>query len=423
MAYLPRTIEAELDELLESLTAIAIEGAKGVGKTETASRRAQTVHRLDDPDQLALAEADPRRLLRSDPPILLDEWQRLPETWDLVRRAVDAGTEPGRYLLAGSASPAGSGVHSGAGRIPTIRMRPLSLAERLGGPIPISLAELLNGRRPELAGHTETVLDDYASEIITSGFPGLIDLSDRALRTQLDGYLARIVDRDFAELGHELRNPSGLRRWMTAYAAASSTTTSFEKIRDAATGGEGKKPSKRGAAPYRNVLERLWILDPVPAWQPTRRHLSRLSAAPKHQLADPALAARLLGAGASALLENQEFGPPIPRDGTLLGALFESLVTLSVRVYAQNAEAQVGHLRTYAGDHEVDLIVQRQDGRVVAIEVKLKRTILDEDVRHLVWLQGKIGDELLDALVVTTGEHAYRRPDGIGVVPAALLGA
>jgi uncharacterized protein len=422
VVYRNRIVEEELDELLGSLPAIAIEGAKGVGKTETASRRARTVYRLDDPDDLALAEADPRRLLEADPPILLDEWQRLPETWDLVRRAVDAGGGPGRFLLTGSASPDGAGRHSGAGRIPTIRMRPLSLTERTGGAASVSLSQLLAGGRPDLSGETEMSLDDYTREIVASGFPGLLGLSDRALRAQLDGYLARIVDRDFAELRHELRNPMGLRRWMTAYAAASSTTTSFEKIRDAATGGEGEKPSRRGAAPYRNVLERLWILDPVPAWQPTRRHLSRLSAAPKHQLADPALAARLLGATAPALLGNEELGPPLPRDGTLLGALFESLVTLCVRVYAQHAEARVGHLRTYGGDHEVDLIVERPDGRVVAIEVKLKRTVQDADLRHLAWLKEKVGDELLDALVVTTGEHAYRRPDGIGVVPAALLG-
>jgi uncharacterized protein len=422
MSYRTRVVEQELDELLASLPAIAIEGAKGVGKTETASRRATTVHRLDDPDSLALAEADPKRLLGSDPPVLLDEWQRLPEAWDLVRRAVDAGAEPGRYLLTGSASPDGGGRHSGAGRIATVRMRPLSLVERAGGAGSVGLSELLRGERPDVAGATDMALEDYTREIVASGFPGLSGLPERALRTQLDGYLARIVDRDFAELGHELRNPAGLRRWMTAYAAASSTTTSFEKIRDAATGGEGEKPSKRGAGPYRNVLERLWILDPVPAWQPTRRHLSRLSAAPKHQLADPALAARLLGASAPALLENEELGPPLPRDGTLLGALFESLVTLCIRVYAQQAEAQVGHLRTYAGDREVDLIVQRQDGRVVAIEVKLKRTIHDSDVSHLKWLEAKIGDELLDAVIVSTGEQAYRRPDGIAVVPAALLG-
>jgi predicted AAA+ superfamily ATPase len=122
------------------------------------------------------------------------------------------------------------------------------------------------------------------------------------------------------------------------------------------------------------------------------------------------------------LPEGKELGPPVPRDETLLGTLFESLVALSVRVYAQSAEAAVGHLRSYAGDREVDLIVERQDGRVLAIEVKLARTIDDSAVRHLKWLSDRIGDELLDAMVITTGQVAYRRPDGIAVVPAALLG-
>lgn len=422
MRYRPRILESELDELFADLPAIAIEGAKGVGKTETASRRAATVHRLDDPDDLTLAEADPKRLLRSEPPVLLDEWQRLPETWDLVRRAVDAGAEPGHYLLTGSASPDGAGMHSGAGRILSMRMRPLSLAERADGAGSVSLSALLEGGRPTLEGDTEMNLEGYADEILASGFPGLRGLPARALEAQLDAYLTRIVDRDFAELGHELRNPAGLRRWMAAYAAASSTTTSFEKIRDAATGGEEEKLSKRGAEPYRRVLERLWILDPVPAWQPTRRHLSRLTASPKHQLADPALAARLLGATASSLLENQPLGPPIQRDGTLLGALFESLVTLSVRVYAQSRQARLGHMRTFSGNREIDLIVERADGRVVAIEVKLKRIVRDSDCAHLLWLKDKIDDELLDAAVITTGKQAYRRPDGIAVIPAALLG-
>lgn len=115
-------------------------------------------------------------------------------------------------------------------------------------------------------------------------------------------------------------------------------------------------------------------------------------------------------------------GPPIPRDGTLLGALFESLVTLSVRVYAQAAEATVKHLRTAAGEHEVDLIVERADGHIVAIEVKLARDAGEDDTRHLTWLAGRIGAELLDAIVITTGQDAYRRRDGIAVIPAALLG-
>lgn len=422
MDYLPRILEAELDELFASLPALAIEGPKGVGKTATATRRAKTIHALDDPEQLELAMADPKRLLSAATPILIDEWQRLPQTWDLVRRAVDAGAEAGSFLLTGSASPEGLGTHSGAARIPIVRMHPLALAERLNAAGSVSVAELLRGERSPLEGETSLALEDYTDEILASGLPGLRRFSGKALRTQLDGYLGRIIDRDFPELGHQVRNPAGLRRWLRAYAAASSTTASFEKIRRAAAGREGEQVNRKAASPYRDVLERLWILDPVPGWSPSRSHLSRLNSGEKHQLSDPALAARLVGATKGALLEGRSFGPQIPRDGTFLGALFESLATLCVRVYAQSAEASVKHLRSFGGDREIDLIVQRDDDRVLAIEVKLTTAPRDRDLRHLHWLKETIGDDLLDAIVVTTGNVAYRRRDGVGVVPLALLG-
>lgn len=420
--YLPRVVDAELEELANALPAIAITGAKGVGKTATASRRAGSVHALDDPAQRSVARADPARLLDSDPPVLIDEWQHVPECWDLVRRAVDAGADPGSYLLTGSASPAEVETHSGAGRIVNIRMRPLALSERGLETSSVSLSALLAGDRPPIEGRTDLRVDDYVREILRSGFPGMRHLSGRPLRAQLAGYLDRIVDRDFPELGHPIRNPAALRRWMTAYAAASSTTASLETIRDAATGGESEKPAKTTTRPYRDVLERLWVLDPIPAWAPTRNRIRRLSSPPKHQLADPALAARLLGLDADALLSGRETGPSIPRDGTLLGALFESLCTLSLRVYARASEAGVSHLRTSGGEREVDLIVERGDGRVLAVECKLARDVGTDDVRHLNWLSGQLGDSLLDAVVLTTGEQAYRRPDGVAVVPASLLG-
>jgi predicted AAA+ superfamily ATPase len=149
--------------------------------------------------------------------------------------------------------------------------------------------------------------------------------------------------------------------------------------------------------------------------------MTRLGQTPKHHLADPALAARLLGLTVDALLNGQ--GIPIgPQEGTMLGHLFESLVTLCVRVAAQAADAGVAHLRTRNGDHEIDLVLVRDDGRILAIEVKLANTVDDKDVRHLHWLADQLGDRLLDALVINTGPASYRRPDGIGVVPLALLG-
>lgn len=419
--YRTRLVDAELDELLAGLPAVSLEGPKGVGKTATALRRARTVHHLDDAAGHELLAADPARVTAGPAPILLDEWQRLPAVWDVVRRAVDADRSPGRFLLTGSAAPDGPPLHSGAGRIVRLRMRPLALSERGLAPTTVSLAGLLDGSRAALEGTCPLTLDEYVHEILAGGFPGMRGLAGRTARAALDGYLARIVDRDIPEAGVSVRRPATLRRWLTAYAAATGTTASWERIRDAARSGEDARPARSTAIPYREALERIWILDPLEAWAPSRSPLRRLGAAPRHHLADPALAARLLGADRTSLLAGR--GTRVrPGDGALLGALFESLATLSVRVLAQCVEARVAHLRTKGGEREVDLIVERADGAVVAIEVKLSASVGDADVRHLRWLREQLGDRLLDALVLTSGPDAYRRTDGIGVVPLGLLG-
>jgi hypothetical protein len=301
-------------------------------------------------------------------------------------------------------------------------MRPMSLAEREIDRPTVSLGGLLTGDRPALSGKTEVRLEQYAEEIVASGFPGLRGLSGRALRAQLEGYLQRVVDHDIEELGRSVRKPAALRSWMTAYAAATATTASYETIRDAATGGHVEKLSKTATIPYRDALERLWIVDPLPAWTPSRSRIARISSPPKHHLADPALAAQLLGVGVDALLNARVNEGGSIFNGALLGRLFESLVTLGVRVFAQVVESRVGHLRTWRGDHEVDLVVERPDGRILAIEVKLAETPNEADMKQLHWLSHEIGPDLIDAIVVTTGRNAYRRADGIGVVPAALLG-
>lgn len=419
--YLPRLIDSELDDLLTGAPAVAVEGPKAVGKTRTALQRARTIYRLDDPGERSVLYADPGRLTAGTPPVLIDEWQRLPASWDVVRRAVDDDPSPGRFLLTGSASPRAT-THSGAGRIVTARMRPLTLFERRVAHPTVSLRDLLSGLQGEVGGDSAFGLREYVEEICASGFPALRGLGSRVLRAQLDGYLNRIVDHDIPELGRSVRNPVVLRRWLTAYAAATATTTAFERIRDAATSDEGTKPARSTTQPYRDALERLWILDPLPAWLPTYNHFSRLATPAKHHLADPALAARLLRVSPDTLLAAEHGRPTVPRDGTLLGALFESLVTLDLRVYAQACEATVNHLRTRDGDHEIDLIVERDDGRILAVEVKLVADPDPGDLKHLHWLRVQLGDDLLDSVVITTGRHAYRRPDGVAVIPAALLG-
>jgi predicted AAA+ superfamily ATPase len=418
--YRRRIVDDELDAVFPALAAISLDGPKGVGKTATASRRAATVLPVDRADVAERLAADADLLTRAPKPVLLDEWQRLPETWDLVRRAVDRDRSGGQFLLAGSAAPVVAPVHSGAGRIVSLRMRPLSIAERRGDPPPVSLSALLTGTG-EIAGETGWQLPDYVREIVASGFPGIRDLPDRARRLALDGYLARIVERDMVEQGFRVRAPASLRAWMRAYASATSSTASYTTILDAGTVGESDKPSRPTTVAYRDVLSQLWLLDPVEAWRPLGADLGRLSSAPKHHLADPALAARLMDLDEAALLEVRERAMIGPQHGAALGRLFEGLVTLSAQTYAQAADARLFHLRTQDGAHEVDLVLESR-GRVVAIEVKLAASVDDRDVRHLVWLRDRLADRLADALVVTTGPAAYRRRDGIGVVPLALLG-
>jgi len=418
--YRRRVLDDTLDALAPHLRALSIHGPKAVGKTATATRRAESIIDLSLPAQREIVAADPTILTRLPGPVLVDEWQRLPEVWDHVRRAVDAGSPAGHFIIAGSSAPRGAVVHSGAGRIVPLRMRPLSLAERDVDTPTVSLAALLDGNR-DIGGATTLRLTDYVEEITASGFPALRGLPPRARRAELNAYLDNVVQREFPEQGYQIRRPTVLRAWLAAYAAATSTTTAYSKILDAATPGLGNKPSRETTLAYRDALTSLWLLDAIPPWIPSRNHLERLGRSPKHQLADPALAARLLGLDGSALLRAEQGGTVLSA-GTILGALFEHLAALSFHTYAEAAEARVGHLRTQSNDHEIDLIVERSDGRVVAVEIKLADRVEDSDVRHLTWLRDRIGDDLIDALVIYAGEHVYRRRDGVAVVPLALLG-
>lgn len=414
-SYVRRVVDDELDELFEQLPAVLLDGAKGVGKTTTALRRCQTVRRLDDEAQRQVVAADPN-IIRDDPsPVLIDEWHRVPAVFDAVRRLVDAEPTGGRFLLTGS--PPTRQTHSGAGRITSIRMRTLTLFERRVHPVSVSLRKLLEGQAT-VSGQCALRLSDYVDEIVAGGYPGLRHLTDRALTRQLDSYIERIVDHDLPELGYAVRQPETVRRWLAAYAAATATTASWEKIRNAASPGSDDKPAKTTTQPYVELLTALRILDPIDA---TNNQLKTLTVAPKHHLVDPALAARLVRLSAAQLKKGEGPQRDLPRDGSFLGGLFESLAALSVRTFAQLSDARVYHLRTWGGRHEVDLLVETSRG-VVAFEVKLGTTVEAADVKHLQWLRDKIGDECLDVVVLNTGPEAYRRKDGVGVVPLGLLG-
>lgn len=346
---------------------------------------------LDDPTTRQLVAADPHGQLSRAEVVLIDEWQHLPEVWDVIRREVDAHTDR-TFLLTGSATPAlGADTHSGAGRIVSMRLRPLSLSERAGTGPTVMIADLFD---PEarIEGSTTFGLSDYAREICASGLPDVTVLSPRARRYALESYVRSVIDRDIPEQGLAVRKPATLRAWMAAYAAATSSTTEYVKILDAATSGDSDKPSKTTTLAYRDVLTKLWIL------------------------ADPALVTTLLNLSEETLLSG------VTGSGELFGRLLESLATLTVRSAGAAAEANTFHLRTRGGQQEIDLVLERYDGAVIAFEVKLARSVTDHDVRHLHWLGEKLGPRLTNKVILTTGPDAYRRRDGVAVVPLALLG-
>lgn len=421
MGYMKRLVDEELNTLLPHVAAIALDGPKGVGKTSTALRRAAEQLRLDTEPHRSAVRGDADLVNRLPKPLLIDEWQRVPTVWDTVRRAVDDGAGPGSFLLAGSAAPQLSEpIHSGAGRILSLRIRPMALCERGLVDPTVSLTQLLQGGA-EIGGTSPLGSEDYVREILASGLPGLRHLPPQVRNAQLRSYLTRVMERELTdEQGVSLRRPESLSQWLRAYASASGTTASWEKIRAAATSGDADPPTKATTMRYRDWLTALWLLDPVPAWRPLASGLPRLTQTPKHHLADPALASVLLRATSISLQKGE--GRWLGARGSLIGGLFEGLATLSVRGAAQAAGAEVAHLRSSRGEREIDLIVEGDDGRFLAVEVKFSRAASHDDVAHLLWLKGRLGDQVSDMVLLNTGEHAYRRRDGVAVIPLALLG-
>jgi uncharacterized protein len=208
--YRRRVLDDTLDELQPHLRALSIHGPKGVGKTATAMQRAVSIVDLSLPAQREILAADPSVLTRLPGPVLVDEWQRLPEVWDQVRHAVDAGSPPGHFIVVGSSAPRGAVIHSGAGRIVPMRMRPLSMAERGVETPTVSLAAFLTGSR-DIDGTTGLRLTDYVEEITASGFPAIRGLPPRVRRAELDAYVDNVVQREFPEQGYPVRRPAVLR--------------------------------------------------------------------------------------------------------------------------------------------------------------------------------------------------------------------
>ncbi len=415
MEYKPRVVDSELVQRLSSAGAVVIEGPKFCGKTVTAKEVAASWVLLDTDvrAQQALA-ADPSLVLIGAVPRLLDEWQVEPSLWNLVRHEVDNRALPGQFILTGSSLPNDDiRRHAGAGRFSVLRMRPMSLFETGQSNGSVSLKELMGGNVGK-AGDSGITREVIAERIVVGGWPAHQDMSLQGSTRAARDYLKQIREVDIARTTGGKRDPIKLDRFLRSFARNISTEAAITVLA-ADTGGSDGAISRNTISEYMEVLQRLMIIENQPAWPAHLRSRAILRMAPKRHFVDPSLAVAALSGSVKRLLDDPE----------LMGLLFESLIIRDLRVFSQPLDGEVFHYRDNNGI-EVDAIVQLADGRWGAFEVKLGLGSIDRAAENLLRFEklidvGMSGTPSVMGVICGTG-FAYRRPDGVAVIPIGTLG-
>ena len=424
-AYRPRIADAQIERYLRLFGAVEITGTKWCGKTCSALRHARSVTYVDHGANLQLCSADPTYALAGEAPHVIDEWQRVPAIWDTVRHAVDdAAGKKGLWLLTGSSTPhKDETAHSGAGRIGTIRMHPMTLQESGDSTGTASLAGLFDGHfAPAPCGLGVTRL---ASLICRGGWPDSIEHSPTDAQAIIRAYLDALHDQSVPQLGG---SPLISRRLCTSLARnlgqAPTHATLARDVYALEDDAVPKDGELREVSKHLDLLSRLYTIDDVPGWVPASRSPARMRQKPKRYFADPSLPVALLGLSADALLQ----------DWQTFGLAFENLCMRDLDVYARALpDATAQPLRYYHDDSnlEVDAIIERADGRWGAFEIKLSSEKVEQAAGTLLRLRdkllgdtrGRVREPSFLAVLVGVGEMAYRRPDGVYVIPIATLGA
>jgi predicted AAA+ superfamily ATPase len=408
-SYTTRLIDEWLCELFAELPALLITGPRAAGKTTTAQRLAATVVRLDQPAEAEPFRDDPDAALRSLPePVLLDEWQAVPEVLGAVKRAVDQRPDPTRFLVTGSVhGRLDAPTWPGTGRLVHLNMWGLTAREILGSPPKPPFLQTL--ARVDLAAfHTPVDAPDllgYVELALTGGYPEpVLRLQGGARKRWLDSYLGELFTRDAENLDGS-RDPELLRRYFEALAVNTAGIAAEKTVYDAAS------ISRSTAAAYERLLRNMFVLDSLPAWSTNR--LSRLVKAPKRYLTDTSLL--------TAALHLDELA--VMRDGNLLGRLIETYVLAQIRPELELAgfTPRLYHLREKNGRHEIDLIAELSGGDVVAIEIKSSAAPKRDDARHLEWLREQLGERFLAGAVLHTGPRPFQLAERIFALPICTL--
>ena len=418
--YKPRVIDAKVEKYLSAFGAVCIEGPKWCGKTWTSSQHSRSEIYIGDPanhfQNRQLAELSPDLVLEGAAPRLIDEWQEVPPLWDAVRYRVDQTPEKGRFILTGSATPNHKGIlHSGAGRIARLRMRPMSLYESGDSGGQVSLEALCRGElTPVMSGDVD--IRRLIALILRGGWPGSLGLPLEQAMLLPAEYLDAVIEDDVYRIDGVKRDTQKMRLLLRSLARNESTTATNRTLMRDIKAADDEDIDSSTVAAYLDIFKRLFLTDDQPPFSVGMRSSVRVKQAEKRHLSDPSLACTLLKATPASLLGDLE----------TLGFLFEALCERDLRIYADSFGAALYHYQNYK-NQEIDAVIELADGQWCAFEIKLGANQIDAAAADLLELQRQMeaspGDRPPAVLCVLCGmaNAAYRRPDGVFVVPITAL--
>jgi uncharacterized protein len=416
-AYLTRIVDGMLQNALKASGAVLIEGPKWCGKTRTAQQAAKSVLMMQDPDRkadyLQTASIKPSLLLEGATPRLLDEWQIAPVLWDAVRFTVDQRDRSGQFILTGSAVPVDNKtVHTGTGRISRLRMRPMSLFESQESEGSVSLSDLFAGV-DDISGINRISIDRFAAILIRGGWPASVQDDDSAAEKRARDYVDAVINQDVSRVDGIEKSPRRVQALLRSLARNLATEASMRTLKSDMEG-QDESITLPTVSSYLNALERIFVVEDLPAWNPALRSKTPLRTTAKRHFVDPSIATAVMGITARRLLE----------DFNTFGFLFESLCIRDLRVYADAIDGEVFHYRDKAG-LESDAVIVLRDGRWAAVEIKMGALEFDRAAENLKRFVERVNTEKMRIpsflMIATATEFAYRRKDGVFVVPIGCL--
>ncbi len=419
--YRKRIVDEMLAEKLEGKGAVLIEGPKWCGKTTTAEQIAASILYMDDPQlmeqNVAMASMNPKRLLSGETPRLIDEWQIAPKLWDAIRFEVDHREELGQFILTGSAVPADTKeiTHSGTGRFSWLSMRPMSLFESGDSNGEVSLQNLFSSPE-QIEGHSDIDLDRLAFLICRGGWPRAVDMRDKIALNQAFDYYEAVVHSDINRADGVTKDPQRVEKLMRSLARNQGQQVANTAIAADIGTNEESSVNQETVASYIAALKKIFVVEDMPAWNPNLRSQTAIRTSDTRYFTDPSIAAASLGCGPNDLIA----------DLKTMGFMFETMCVRDLRVYAESLGGSVAHFRNKAG-LECDAVIHLRNGSYGLVEIKLGgEKLIEEGASTLKKLNSLIDTTKMKApsfLVVLAGTapYAYRRADGVYIVPISCL--